>query len=91
MSDEVKKLLQKLKESPSRYLGEKSLTKLIFFVWGYLECMMERDKKIPSFLAFDFQIYISRIYKSYSPHWSNTIILNSKSEADAFDKLYEHM
>ena len=91
MSDEVLNLLQRLKVRHMLLLNEKSLTRLIDYVRGYLDCMKERDGVFPVFLGFDFQIYISRIYKSYSPHWSKTIILNSKSEADAFDKFYEHM
>jgi hypothetical protein len=91
VDETVYALLQKIRNRYVIYIGEKSLKSLLAFIYGYMECMRERDNTSPAFLGIEFQSYIANLYGIAKPHWSDIIRLNSKTEEEAFDKFYEHM
>lgn len=91
INDTIYALLLKLKERYAVYFGEKSLEKFLSFVYGYMECMKDRDNILPTFLGMDFQCYIANIYGMSKCHWSTIIRMHSETEEAAFDRFYEHM
>lgn len=81
--DEIIDLLRKIKRRPGLYLGEPSLTKLKFFLDGYV-----LGARCESFSS-GFNEWIAKKYnilKSYG--WHDIILMESASEEEAFDNFF---
>lgn len=83
-------LLKKVQENPYIYMGDKNLSKLKFFIDGYLTCAQEHND-LDSVGDFeDFKLFIE---KSFSPvitenSYYSYIEKSCKSETDAFEKFF---
>lgn len=86
-------MLEKIKKYPGMYLGEKSLSQLSYFIGCYSLITDElMGEKLP--FVYLFSIYINYEYKTGqngSDKWWSDIILENKSQAEAFDLFYDYL
>ena len=91
MNEELKALLGRLHAHHELYIGSPSLSRLIDFVDGYIECMRVRDGEIPKFLPYDFHAYVLDHYGlEYSFRgFADIIRFFEPSEETAFERFFE--
>jgi len=86
-------LLSDLKERSVAFIGEKSLSRLLSFITGYIYCVHEREGVVLDFLP-GFQEFIEMHYglKDNShvfQHWSKIISFFTSTDEEAFDEFYK--
>lgn len=96
MNQEIKQLLNKIYERPGMYLGKPSLSELVTFACGYIDCMSFRDGVVPN---SPFSVYMNNIVCDYynvkdvdvffNRNWEKIIIFCEGSDERAFYKFYE--
>ena len=83
------KLLQ-IKKCPGMYLGEKKLTSLIYYIYGYKERLREESNENDLLFWDELEMFIRRKYRSGMAINALVSILSiEKDEEKAFDKFYE--
>lgn len=81
--------LLRIKENPSKYIGKKSLDRLILFILGYTISQCDEEGKFSECLK-GFQEFVQQKYDiKYNVKYSKIISCLSVSEEQAFDKFYE--
>lgn len=84
----VKELIFNIKKRPELYIGQRSLSLLQAYLYGWLN----RDEKsvIDAYLMGDFQKWVENKYKIKSTQsWAQIILFFSTSEYNALDKFFE--
>lgn len=89
--DEKLSFLEEVRTRPAVFIGDKSLRELAAILAGYCSCILRRDGGAIPFFS-DFQKYIQKKYEIYSnQHWSRIIRFFCRTDAEAFDRFYEHL
>ena len=90
VNDELKALLARIHTRPALYIGFPSLSRLLDYVYGYIDCMHVRDGKIPAFLPYDFYDYVLEYYgiEHSIRSLSDTMRFFESSEEDAFERFF---
>lgn len=87
--DNAYELMKKIREKPGLYLGEKSLTRLNFFIFGYehkeQELGLQLTNEIAGFDEFTREKYGDKMTLNC---WER-VLRNTDSEEVAFDKFFE--
>lgn len=83
-------ILKKIEEQPILYLGSKNLSRLRFFISGYITCEEENGINDSLYIFEDFKKYFNKIYGVVSYYSYADVIRNvSETEEEAFDKFFE--
>jgi len=86
--DSLVKLIKQIKKKPEMYVGQKSLSLIQAYLYGWLN----RDEKgvSDSFLLGEFQEWIQQRYKVTSTQsWAHIILFYSVDEHDALGKFFQ--
>lgn len=82
--------LKKIEEQPMLYLGSKNLSRLHYFIIGYLVCEEENGRKDSLYIFEEFKKYFSKIYGIVSYYsYADVIRSNCETDEEAFDKFFE--
>ncbi|MDF9824490.1 hypothetical protein M2475_000792 [Breznakia sp. PF5-3] len=85
-------LLQKIKERPGMYLGEKSLTKLSWFLTGYLVSEAEVYENMkPNYIVGSFEQYLNKEYGYCNKKWNKILDFHQITEANKFDTFFNEL
>ena len=91
MDDLLYKLLQKIRDRPGLYLGEKSLIYLYYLILGYEDRAFETDPNyhdcLDGFDEFVYSYYYDQPIGTRS--WKRFILDNTNTQEEAFDEFYE--
>jgi len=87
--DSVYLLLQKIRKRPTMYLGEKSITRLHFLIFGFIIKELEINSKHMDCLN-EFTKFVQKKVNDelLTIDWRTMILNDSKNEEEAFDKFY---
>ena len=80
-------LISKIENEYGRYIGEKSLTLLAYFLHGYRYRFFEEEQYLFTFQT-EFQSYIEKKYPQKGGYAWNELICGDLSEDKAFDAFY---
>jgi hypothetical protein len=83
-------IIEKVRACPGIFIGRKSLTGLVHFVGGYLQCLADSGDSIPQETSKAMQEFVREWY-GISPqvHWSKILLMMGQSEEDAYDLFFE--
>ncbi|MCI0446992.1 hypothetical protein L0152_27785 [bacterium] len=90
--DHLYELLQKIKERPGLYLGQRSITRLHAFIGGY--SLAQHELGVPSLetehILGEFQEWIQHRFEIGSSHsWAQIILFYSEDEQEAFQQFFD--
>ena len=81
---------EKLRANPLVYIGQRSLTRLVHFVGGYLEGMQECGVSVPEDTGRAMQSFVREWYGIRGEfHWSSILLMVGQTEEGAYNKFFE--
>lgn len=91
-TNRVMKLIKNMKKRPGVYLGEKSFTRLVWFLKGYImsEVELHQDNE-PSYTIGSFEEYLNENYGYENKDWIKIIWFHGGTEVSAFDLFFENL
>lgn len=85
----LEEAILKVKENPSKYIGEPSLRRLNLFILGYTLSQADEGNNLSNYLD-GFQKFVQQKYNiKHSIRFSEIIRCFSSSDSHAFERFYE--